>query len=703
MPTDLASLRRKLSDSQAIRKESFALLQELCRMASSDPSDEGLQELVLRALEQREEFNSCGVIVDSLVREVGLYPYLEPEELEFRDRLALEVHRPPNLEGLVFHGPQARVYWTLMQGDNVVLSAPASFGKSLIIDAIVATEKFRNILVVVPTIALIDETRRRLSQRFRGQYKVVTHRSQEPGERNIFIVTQERALEFDHIGDMDFFVVDEFYKLTPRADYEDERCFRLNEVFYRIAKTRKQFYMLGPSVLGLSGNLQSHLSYRVFLETYRTVVSELHDMRSPQDEWGALTDLCRELKDPTIIFCSSPNRAMRVAQEMLSAGITSQTNETGSAANWVAQNYHPEWHFVKALASGMGIHHGRIPRALAQYAVRAFNQENIRFLICTSTLIEGVNTKAKNIIVFDNLIDRTPIDFFTFSNIRGRSGRMGQHFIGHVYLFHEPPSEELPLVDVPAFSQSEDTPESLLMQIDEEDLTPRSKERLKPLTEQETVDYEVLKKNAVDPRRQIALATEIGSNPNYYGPLLRWTNIPTTSQLQAVCDLIWKYFDGAKLARGSVWSSKQLAFLIGRLRGGPSTAELIQAQNSFLQDADKAVQQVLDFLRLWAGFHFPRLLLVLDRIQKGVFRRVGMAAGDYELFATRVENRFLDSTIIALDEYGIPIEVSLKIARYLRPEGDLDAVLERLRRIEVERTPLTNFEKSLVRDTQEYL
>ena len=85
----------------------------------------------------------------------------------------------------------------------MVLSAPTSFGKSLIVDALIASGKFKNIVIVVPTISLIDETRRRLSK-FKKQFKIVTHSLQSPADKNIYILTQERVLEEDFIGDVDF-------------------------------------------------------------------------------------------------------------------------------------------------------------------------------------------------------------------------------------------------------------------------------------------------------------------------------------------------------------------------------------------------------------------------------------------------------------------------------------------------------------------
>ena len=174
---------------------------------------------------------------------------------------------------------------------------------------------------------------------------------------------------------------------------------------------------------------------------------------------------------------SSPARASEVAKRLVAAGLGSENERLRDAAESIAATYHPEWHFGKALSRGIGIHHGRIPRSLAQFAVRRFNEGEIRFLACTSTLIEGVNTKARNIIIFDNTINREEIDLFTFNNIKGRSGRMFQYFVGHVYVFHSDPEAELPFVDVPVFSQSSNTPNSLLIQMDENDLTEDSRTR----------------------------------------------------------------------------------------------------------------------------------------------------------------------------------------------------------------------------------
>jgi rhodanese-related sulfurtransferase len=694
---NIPQLRTRLSGSDSFGNDGFEVLRDIACVVNTDRSRYEAQELILRAMDRRDAFGRYTPMLDALVREVGLFPYLDPDQLHFADRLAYEVFRANNLgEDIVFHRPQAQVFWTLMAGENVVLSAPTSFGKSLIIDAAIASGRYKNVLVIVPTIALIDETRRRLTKRFRGQYHVITHQTQERGERTLFVFTQERYIEAE-IENIDFFVIDEFYKLGPGRTDDDDRCMLLNQVLYRLLKTGAQFYMLGPNIEGLTDASSESLKYRGFIERYRTVVAEIHDYRGKGNDLDRLVALCQSLHDPTIIFCRSPARCAEVANKLIEAGINRGTGASVEASEWVADNFHPDWHVAKAIRAGIGVHHSRIPRALAQYVVRGFNTDELQFLVCTSTLIEGVNTKAKNIIIFDAKINKQPIDFFTFNNIQGRSGRMGQHYIGHVYLFHAPPEESLPFVEVPVFTQSEKAPGSLLIQMDEPDLTTQSKERLKPYSDQEVVSYETLRSNnGVDLDAQLALAKEIAGNPRRYSNLFAWSRFPTYDQLVAVCSVMWTFFKASKLAAGSVANAKQLAVLIFALRDRPTTKEMIAKQMLYWKDADKSVSTTLDFLRLWATFHFSRLLMAIDRIQKDVLGRAKLRAGNFEPFAAAVESLFMDSTLVALEEYGLPIEIARKLEDALQPDGDLDGVLGRLKAIDVDGYELTSFEVRMI-------
>jgi hypothetical protein len=688
MATDIvAELKAHLSDSEYVRQHAFALIRQISTLVNAADEDGGIaQELILRSLEKRRDFGQYAEVLDGLVRQVGLFPYLEPDNLSLPDLLAYEFHRPLNLdERTVFHQAQAVVYRRLLDGESVILSAPTSFGKSLIIDAMIASGRFRNVVVVVPTIALIDETRRRLFERFKADYKIITHAGQQSAERNVYVLTQERVVDFPDLGKVDFFVIDEFYKLDTLAD--QQRSALLNEAFYKLWSGGVQFYLLGPNIEAIPAEFEGQFRCRFIKTDYATVISEFK--RIPADgKERRLIELCEELRgDATLIYCSTPTSTRRVAATLHSAGIGENKPQLADAVQWLAEEIHPDWTFSKYLQRGIGIHHGKLPRALAQFVVRSFNEGHLNYLVCTSTLIEGVNTKARNVIIYDNTIgfDRE-LDYFTFNNIKGRSGRMFKHFIGRVFAFEDPPEAKLPAVDIPLFTQAEGAPESLLIQLNERDLSQRSRERLRPLREQDDVSFEVLKANrGVEPQSQMAVASELRQRYEEYHKLLNWRRRPKYKQLLAVCELIWKhYFSGEeRRAINGISSGRQLAYKIDQLRKkGLVSFIKTEAESA---SPDKAIDNVFDFQRTWAGHNFPQYLMVLSRIQEEVFTNLGLEAGDYSFFAREVENCFSPPGLAALEEYGIPLQISLKMSSQLPPEDDtsLDSVLSWFRKVNV--------------------
>jgi hypothetical protein len=112
---NIAILRERLRSPGTIRLHAFSVLQNIACLVA-DPDQELIaHEMVLRALENRDHFGPYQQVLDSLVRSVGLFPYLEPEALSFRDSIAYEFHRPMNMgEGFVFHREQAEIYRRLL-------------------------------------------------------------------------------------------------------------------------------------------------------------------------------------------------------------------------------------------------------------------------------------------------------------------------------------------------------------------------------------------------------------------------------------------------------------------------------------------------------------------------------------------------------------------------------------------------------------
>ena len=349
-----------------------------------------------------------------------------------------------------------------------------------------------------------------------------------------------------------------------------------------------------------------------------------------------------------------------------------------------------------------------MPRSLAQFIVRAFNDGRLSYLVCTSTLIEGVNTRAKNVVIWDNSIAKRKLDYFTFNNIKGRSGRMFQHFIGRVYLFDHPPQQLLPFVDFPIFTQDSATPEALLIQLEQADLTESSRGRMEKFVEEKTLSLKTLRANhSVDPARQIELARFIESNANKSWQLLAWRGFPDRyEQFKFACKLIWEFLvDSSR--RFGVTSASQLAFKTWQLYFQTSIPARVLAEmrpsSWAAKDANEAVERVLQFDRNWAGFELPKQLRTLSSIQGEVLQRLGLPFGDYSAFAMRCESGFRAPIIAALDEYGIPPEIGSKFLSLLRTSDDLDVGIDALRRLDVNTLKLTNFERELVQNAQQSL
>lgn len=697
-------LRRKFSADA----DRFQIIKEVAILVVTEQSVG--QEFVLRLLSRIEDFQGMETMIHSLVRQVGLFPYLEEENLSLKDTIAYEVHRPSGFkENIVFHHAQAEVYYTLLRGENVVLSAPTSFGKSLIIDSIIASQQHSNIFIIVPTIALIDETRKRLSK-FKDSYKIITHPSQSFSQRNIFILTQERAIEIIPDVNVNFFVIDEFYKLSPQKT-DEERCHVLNQVFYMLVKKDAQFYLLGPNIEQVTTSLLDNVKFKFIKTDYKTVVSERHqvNLKNGEDSIERLIELSSSLEDPTLIFCQSPASANKVAKAFFNSNKFERTDENKDLADWLRSNYHSQWILPDCLDYGIGIHHGKIPRAIAQKCIKLFNEGKIRYLICTSTLIEGVNTKAKNVIVYDNKIAKTKFDYFTFNNICGRSGRMFSHFIGHIYLFHEPPVAELPSVDFPIFSQTDDAPEKLLINVDIEDLNESSKRKLKKYFEQDVLSQETLKKNSyIDLDKQLQLASFIQSRLNRIHSLMKWEQYPTKEQLKLACLLIWQSFVAPKNRIYGVSSGKQLHFRLNQFRAAGSIknfiATIIEAEDAQTPDSiNNAIELAFDIQRHWINFQFPRYLMSLGDIANDIFRKNNLPLCDYSYFASLVECYFMSPYVIPMDEYGLPIQISKKIGDMIEISSNMDDALKQLSNFSPMQEQFSSIECEFIEEFKEYI
>lgn len=650
---------------------------------AGEPDDPALLQVVPRLADLipvRPELAQMREPFSALARAVGLWNYIDRATADHADRLIAEAVTSPELGGITFHREQIVALNKLLSGENLILSAPTSFGKSLLIDALIATGKFRRIAIVLPTIALFDEFRRRLRRRFMGAFEILMHPTDVAvGENVIFLGTQERLIGREDLGSLDLTVVDEFYKLDPRR--RDERHVTLNAAVYRLLRRSRQFFFLGPNIDNVHMDVEGRWSFQFLKTRFSTVAVDTFDLRQVADKESRLMDELAEEKNwPALVFVSSPDRANKLSETASEQMAVAEY--TSDFAAWLRQNVGARWPLAKAVEYGFGVHHARVPRAIASHMIRMFNRSELPVLFCTSTLIEGVNTAARSVLIYDKKISRQNYDFFTFANIRGRAGRLGQHHVGQVYLFNEPPAVEETEVSPTLFGDDENASDDYVVHLEEDDTTSAIDDRVAVLRRSlDLTTAELRIASAVGLDTALALKQEVDASLRT-GRALVWSGLPdfntTLATLEVICQVKGVRDFGA-------FSPRQLAFLIGNLRAHRSLkAFLLEHDRSFRGDI-AAYDNVFKFLRA-CEYGLPQLFALVE-----IFVGKSFPDADYSFFVREMSRWFRNEALRNLDEEGIPIQIS---ERFMRPGDDRSSLARRLAEVAVEGSgDLTPFER----------
>jgi len=167
-----------------LKSRVFSLIREISGQIQEcdvdDPEVTGTVPRLAKLILERGEWHSYRELFSTLARSVGLWNYIDLENADSRDQIIGESVTVPEIGGITLHREQVSALNTLLSGKNLILSAPTSFGKSLLIDALIASGRYRRLAIVLPTIALLDEFRRRLASRFSDRYAIVMYHSEEP-------------------------------------------------------------------------------------------------------------------------------------------------------------------------------------------------------------------------------------------------------------------------------------------------------------------------------------------------------------------------------------------------------------------------------------------------------------------------------------------------------------------------------------------
>lgn len=680
-------IREILIDDSAFNSaDKFSLLSQINNI-DNESDFRNLCILVAMRL-NRDEWHEVTEIACSLVRKSGLFLYLRPELTSGKDALALEFHRSPSGRDSFMHRAQHQVLARLLAGESIILSAPTSFGKSYIIDELILSGKYSNMLIVVPTIALIDETRRRIL-RLKTKHKVVCFTNQEPGESNIFILTQERALEMQNkIYGLDLFVVDEFYKMDSSISRDDsDRASLLNVCFRLFEAKAKQVYLLGPYISKVAGYENAKHKPEIVLCNDNTTYIEYVQIKGDKNK--ALQQIIEKEETNIMVYCNSPSEISKVYRELSAKQDTyEQEKKNVDFANWIEENVCRDWYVSEALTLGIGIHHAQMPRFVAQEMIRRFNDGRISILLCTSTIIEGVNTAAKAVVVYSKKRGNHNIDEFTFRNIAGRAGRAFQHFSGRVYHFDTLKStEDITVTD--QIGSDNDVEGNILSLLEQTSLSDKQSHTLDEYRKDSTLPLELIKDNYFIPLENQERVVEKIRNGEFSG--LSQINESHLSGLElklvlrALHELGLNFMSIGRASNQANGIIRVSIFINAFMSGG--IEELAKSVTMDKQLSDKNIEFAFDFIRNNMTYKLPRYINALNRLQKYAL----LSPGNLEPLATTLEYMGLPPVYVQLDELGLPTSISNKLKL---PEQSLDTAITYTKSL-VDLSDLDDFEKNV--------
>ena len=84
----------------------------------------------------------------------------------------------------------------------------------------------------------------------------------------------------------------------------------------------------------------------------------------------------------------------------------------------------------------MAYHIGFLPSKVRKLIEKLFRERKIKYLFCTSTVIEGVNLPADNLFILSLCNGQPKLSPIELNNLMGRAGRIRYSIYGNIYFVH---------------------------------------------------------------------------------------------------------------------------------------------------------------------------------------------------------------------------------------------------------------------------
>ncbi|TXR53845.1 DEAD/DEAH box helicase [Reinekea thalattae] len=367
---------------------------------------------------------------------------------------------------LVFTDSQYKIFESLKNSNHYSFSGPTSLGKSFILNSfirhLIEVQKVNeNIVILVPTRALINQTLLQLKKEFSNikEYRILSHPTvpesfRFEGTRYIFIFTPERLVAY--LADtsnpkVGYLFVDEAQKVVAEKDSRSPLYYH---AILQAERKSIKLYFASPNIpnpdvfLSLfdksteeSINIKSSpvAQNRYFLdllEQHCRLLSDLGDEKDIPVNFSNrnFSDWLKLLSDnqSSLIYCNTKTDTIQYALSV-SASLPYKNDERiDEVVSVIKEHLHEKYYLVDCLRKGVAFHFGNLPQRIREKVEILFAEKAIDYVFCTSTLLEGVNLPAKNIFILSNAIGLSKFTDVDFWNLAGRAGRLTKELSGNI-------------------------------------------------------------------------------------------------------------------------------------------------------------------------------------------------------------------------------------------------------------------------------
>jgi len=332
-----------------------------------------------------------------------------------------------------FTSEQIKIYNKIIENRRSIVSAPTSFGKTMLVKEYIFNHQPQKVVFIVPTNSLADELLDNFSELFTGLGYIIfdSLKNLEPiNDKSIFIGTQEKYYNLIEFYDgIDLFVIDEAYKLTDPI--KGSREVILNRSFIDTLEISNKIILLMPLVNSITG--LEELNFDILKSDYAPVAKNFSAIKKLDRK---ITDSINRNEETNLFYFSSP----KYLEKFFLKNLNKIDNSILLNDDWVKRvedDFHPKWLPIQALKLGIGIHYGPMPKFIQKKVIDLFKTKGIYNVLATNSIIEGVNTPTKNIYILSSKDILGKNDLVKYKNLIGRAGRLGEHKVGNIFYWEK--------------------------------------------------------------------------------------------------------------------------------------------------------------------------------------------------------------------------------------------------------------------------